>query len=182
MDLDYTNSDPRDRLRRRYFTARLNLLLLIAVTIVNVILLLCRSDFYLLFSASLPYYLALFGMVVTGNKELTGVTVSEPMPNGILFAAIAVGVIILGVYFLCFYFGKNKPVWMIVALAMFVVDTIVTVAAIPYSDGTYILDLVMHAYVLIYLALGVYGSFVSKKEDNASKEENTSAKNENTSK
>ena len=163
MDLDYTNSDPRDRLRRRYLTARLNLLILIAISIVNIILLLCKSNFYLLFSASIPYYLVVYGMVITGNLTMEGVNVSEPLPNGILFALIAAAIIILGVYFLCFYFGKKKPVWMIIALAMFILDTVVTVITIPYSSGSYILDLVMHAYILCYLALGVYGSFVDKR-------------------
>ena len=163
MDLDYVNADPRDRLWRRYLTARLNLLILIAISIVNIILLLCKSDFYLLFSASIPYYLVFYGMVITGNLQVEGVNVAEPLPNGILVALIVLAIIILGVYFLCFYFGKKKPAWMIVALAAFILDTAVTVICIPYSSGSYILELVMHAYILCYLALGVYGSFADKK-------------------
>ena len=166
MNFGYKQSaDPLERLQRRYLTARLNLLLVIALTLVNIILLFCGSETYFLFSASIPYYLTFFGMVLTGKIAAEGINPGDALPVGVLIALVAVAVIILAVYFLCFYFGKKKPVWLIIALVLFTLDTIALIVLATYSGEFPVVDLLMHAYVLLYLGFGVYGHFALKKMD-----------------
>ena len=53
--------------QKRYNIGRLNLLLVALFSLINVILLVCGSYTYFLFSASLPYFLTDLGMFMCGR-------------------------------------------------------------------------------------------------------------------
>ena len=61
------NLSPRERLLQKYNMARTDLLIIIVLTLVNILLLVTNADRYFLFSASIPYYVAFFGMVFSGR-------------------------------------------------------------------------------------------------------------------
>lgn len=123
--------------------ARSNLLLMIILTVVNIILSLVSSDVILLFSATVPYF-----SVAVGTE--LGFTA-----GGVIFALA-----ILILYYLCWIFSKKHYGWMIGALVMFIIDTLVmAVIYLAAQDFSGILDVVVHIWVLYYLIIGVkYGS------------------------
>lgn len=139
MNTQKVQANDRTRLTQRFSAARIDLLLVIALTILNVVMLFSGSETMMLFSASLPYYGLIFAAVY------------DVMTVGV---AIAVGC--LALYFLCWLLSKKNPVWLIVATALFVVDTLFLVWLYVSLDevlsGT--VDLIIHALVLYYLISG----------------------------
>lgn len=135
----------REFAQNKFNTARTNLLLMLAFTVLNVVLMLVGSDTMLLFAATVPYYMALIGAI----SEATAVSVF----------CFAVTVVVLLLYLLCWLFSKKHYAWMIFALALFVIDTVGMIALyVVAEDFSGILDVVIHAWVLYYLWIGVkYG-------------------------
>ena len=134
-----------DMARQKYATARVNLLLLVAFTLLNIIMLVVGSDYFLMFSATVPYFAVLLGMI-----DETGM---------MLIPCVAIAVIGLISYFLCWLLSKKNYGWMVAALVLFVVDTLALVGVyILVGDFSGIMDLLFHAWVLYYLLVGVtYG-------------------------
>ena len=129
----------RERLQKKYDSARSNLLLAIVLTIVNIVLFFANSGTMLLFSVSVPYYAVIFGYVF------------EIVEFGIGFAAA-----ILVVYFLCWLLSKKRSGWLIAALVLFLVDTLAMAGLyLLMEDASGIMDAVIHIWVLYYLFAGV---------------------------
>ena len=61
----------REFAQNKFNTARTNLLLMLAFTVLNVVLMLVGSDTMLLFAATVPYYMTLIGAI----SEVTAVSV-----------------------------------------------------------------------------------------------------------
>ena len=100
----------REKLESKYNGARASLLAAIGFTLVNIILLFIDSTYYFLFSLYVPYYIGLFGYVLSG-KMPTEMYVDEwaDMPSlGGSFLAIALGIVavIIILYVLCWIFSK----------------------------------------------------------------------------
>lgn len=138
-------------------TSRFNILLVIALTAINVILLFTDADSYFLFSASLPYYLVVFAREVSPFLSVVAT----------LFAVLC-----LAAYFLCFLFGKKHVGWLIAALAMFAVDTLfflyvfVFIYLPIFSEETIVsslIDLVIHFYALYYFVAALIAGLKLKK-------------------
>ena len=126
----------------QYKAARANLLLALAFTLVNIVLLFAGTDSYFLFSATIPYVLAI---------------------NYVSIGAIAViaALLILVVYLLCYLFSKKSYGWMIAALVLFSLDTVFLLyfAFISTAFAEFIIDIAFHVFGLVYLIQGVrYGS------------------------
>ncbi len=65
---------------------------------------------------------------------------------------------------ICWYLSKEKPVWMTVALVMFIIDTVAMVALFIWAeDSSGVLDAVIHVCVLYYLFMGVKNANLLKK-------------------
>lgn len=135
----------REIAEQKFNTARSNLLLMIILTLINLVLLILGSDTMMLFSATVPYWIALIGFVSGDGMLLT--------------IGIAVAVILLGIYFACWFFCKKHYGWMIVALVLFIIDTICLAGlSLLIGDVSGWLDIIMHIWVLYYLVIGVkYG-------------------------
>ncbi len=129
-------------LEQKYASARGNLLLMLVLTVINIILFVCGSYTMLLFSATIPYYLVIFGIV---SENVTFLTVCA------FFAAVT---IIL--YLLCWIFSKKHYGWLIGALVMFIIDTIaMALMYVGIGEISGILDVLIHIWVLYYLISGV---------------------------
>ncbi len=127
--------------------ARSNLILMIVLTAVNVAMLLFGSDYMLLFSATVPYFSVIFGTAVEGG----------------LAVGIAIAAIILGLYILCWIFSKKYYGFMIAALVLFVLDTLVmALVYLGISEISGVLDVIIHIWVLYYLVIGVTGGYKLK--------------------
>ena len=131
--------------QQKYNIARTNLLLMIAFTLLNIILLFAKANYMMLFSATVPYF-----SVVIGMEDGSGM---------LLVPSILVAAITLILYFLCWLLSKRSWVWMIVALVLFALDSLVLVGLyVMMQEASGILDFLIHGWVLYYLIMGVkYG-------------------------
>ena len=140
----------RQKLQQRYATARVNLLLMMIFTVVNIVLLFTPMDLMMLFSAAVPYYGVAFGIFVE-------------VPAFLIFTLV-VAAVILVLYLLCWIFSKKHVAWMIVALVLFAIDTLMLIpATLLLLETPPILDFVFHALVLYYLILGTVSGCKLKK-------------------
>lgn len=145
MENSMNLNSERQVAQQKYNIARNNLILMIALTILNVVVLILGSETMMLFSATVPYFAVGIGFY----SEI-------PFLFGV---GIAIAVVILIVYFLCWIFSKKHYGWMIAALVLFSLDTLAMIGMyLSIHDASGILDVVIHAFVLYYLIVGVrYG-------------------------
>lgn len=140
----------REIIQKKYKEARNNLILMLAFTLINIVLLLVGSDSMLLFSASIPYFTVLIGIASEASE--------------ILMFCILMAAVILIIYLLCWIFSKKHYGWMVVALILFIIDSIfMCVLYLWAEDFSGVLDFVIHIWVLHYVAVGVkYGAKLKK--------------------
>jgi len=133
-------------------TARSNLLLVVAFSAINVILRLVSADTYFLFSASAPLALLDIAVII----DIPAVTA----------VAAVLAFVVIGLYLLCWALSKKHRGWLVVALVLFVLDTLVLLAL--YDVVAMIIDLLIHVWVLYYL---ITGTVAVSKMKNMSPEE-----------
>jgi hypothetical protein len=137
------------------------------MTGINIMMLLLGGSSYFLFSAILPYSLAIDGMYMTGKMPedwYTDWPASVPFFDSsylIVMAVIAFAIILI--YLACFFFSKKyKTGWMIAATVMFVLDTLYMVFIYGVGIDS-LMDILLHAWVLYYLISGVVYGLKLKK-------------------
>ena len=167
MNRNVTQLAPRALYQSKFNSARYNLLLVVAMTAINVVLLMLGGSSYFLFSATVPYSLAIDGMYMTGRMPEDWYTDwPDTLPfldSGYMTVMMVIAFAIILVYLACFFFSKNfKSGWMIAAAVIFSLDTLYLVFI--YGVGVdSIMDLLLHAWVLYYLISGsVYGIKLKK--------------------
>lgn len=151
---------------QQYKTARMNLLLVVAMTVVNLVLLATGSDTYFLFSAYIPYVATLYGMLFCGHlppdyyTELDGIQLFET--NTFFVVMLAISIIITLLYLLFWFMSsKNRGAWLISALIFFSLDTILMLVIEGIALSA-IIDILLHAYVIYSLIIGVRAYFKLK--------------------
>lgn len=153
---------PREILQNKYNSARANLLIVIAFTLVNIVMLFANSSYYFLFSLFVPFMLVLFGGMLTGN--LSGIYTDaelatiEFLPNTVFVVMSAIAAIILAIFVVAWILSKkNKVGWIIACLVFVCLDT-VAYLWLGFSDvdivGS-IVDIVFHVWVIVSLANGI---------------------------
>ena len=159
------NMTESQKLTARYNSARHNILLVVAFTLINSVLLFAGGDSYFLFSAAIPYYMTLFGLLYTGRMPAEwyeGVEF-QPDPDSVLYIYLAIAVVIVALYALMWFLSKKHGYgWLVAALLFFVADTF----AMFYFTGftaDMILDFVFHAWVLVSLCSGIIAAINLKK-------------------
>lgn len=155
---DIKKTTEHENLESRYKSSISNLLLIIVFSLINVVLLVTNSNTYFLFSAFIPYCLADYGMYFCGmypEDYYYDVQDMEFAGKALFATALAIAAAILLIYFLCWFFAKKKKVaGLIVALAMFVIDTVAMVIVAGISTDL-IIDFVFHGWVIFSLVNGV---------------------------
>ena len=150
MDSSLLPSSPK------YKNARASLLIVLAFSLVNVFAVFANYYFY--FSSRIALVLVAIG----AQLDIAAGT------NAFKFVFAFLAIASLVPYLLSWLFSKKKVGWMIVALVLFSVDTLVLLIDVPSAiagkDFTIIIDVVVHAIVIVELALGVKAGFDMKKE------------------
>jgi len=142
MNTPANNPSPGTIAQQKYSSARSNLLLMIGFTFINIVLLVLDSGTMLLFSATVPYISVLLGMLSESSI--------------LLAASVCLTVAIMAAYLLCWLMSKKHYGWMIAALVLFSLDTLVMAGMYLFmQDFSGILDVLIHAWVLYYLIVGV---------------------------
>lgn len=152
-------------LEQRYNNTRWNLLLVAIVTLINVIFV--AGDSYFLFSATLPYTISYLAALFCGvfPPEYYGdeYALWEFWPKEVFYVAIAVSVLIIGLYVLAYFMsGKNRVGWLIFALIFFGIDTLFLLGFYGIALDM-ILDYAFHAWIIVILSMGVKAHFDLKK-------------------
>lgn len=155
--------------QQKYSAARVNLLLVVIMTLINVVMAALGSDSYFLFSAIWPYSIALNGAFLTGKMpdDWYGPEMWPEekafLPDSFFYVMITIAAVILVLYLACWFFSKkNKTGWLIAALVLFGIDTLYMLFIYGIGADT-ILDIVFHALVVYYLISGIVYSFKLKK-------------------
>ncbi len=137
----------------KYQVARSNLLLVVVLTTLNILLGALNANTYLLFSASIPHFIVEFASVAVIAPEEVGLT--APIENAASFMIVAavIAAVLTIPYLLCWIFSKKHYGWMIAALVFFSLDTL---CLFLLFDFIYMIpDILIHAWVLVYLVMGV---------------------------
>jgi len=167
MNRNVKQLSPRALCESKYNSARMNLLLVLGMTLINIVVCCPGSDRYFLFSASIPYYLVLMGALWTGrlpDEYYAEWPSSEPFLGiSFLIVMLVIALIILLVYLCCFLLSKkNKVGWLLAAAVFFGIDTIGMLLLYGISADA-IFDIVFHAWVLYYLIVGTINGYKLKK-------------------
>lgn len=156
------NLDPRIErrsLQSKYNSARINLMIAVGFTVVNVLLLALGGNSYFLFSMTVPYVICMFGLIFCGmmpdelydEMGLEGIVFLD---KGFFYITLAISVLILALYVLCWIFSKKKSVWLKVALGLFIVDTVAMILYYGIAVEM-IMDVLFHGYVIWILISGI---------------------------
>ena len=167
MSMSKQTMSDHQLLANKFARARSNLLIVVAMTAINLILLVAQSDTYFLFSAYIPYLLVAIGMYEGGMypaefyQDDLG-TLQEADPS-VFTVMLIVAIIAVLLYVLCWIFSKkNRVGWLIFALALFGLDT----AGMLFLGGIAlesIVDVIFHGWVIVSLILGVIAGCKLKK-------------------
>ena len=157
----------RQALEVKYRNSRSNLLLIIGFTVINIILLVTKSNSYFLFSAYIPYVLVDLGMLLCGKypAEYYGEAFSsaEFFGPGVFWGLLAAALVIVALYFISWIFSKNGKVgWLIFALVFFSLDT-VGMLLLSEIKTDMLIDIAFHVWVIISLASGIKAASGLKK-------------------
>ena len=159
-DRNSVNASPRAVLTARYNGGRSNLLLVVAFTLINVIMAALGGDSYFLFSAIIPYYIALNGAFAAGamSEEYYaefGLLKPESVDAGLLLGFIAIAVVILALYLLCWFLSKKRSGWLMAALVLFTLDTAFLFINYGFALDM-LLDILFHGWVLYSLISAIF--------------------------
>lgn len=126
---------------RKYNSGRSSLLLMTVLSLVNLVITIGEVDLYFPFSAFAPLVAYIFGAQMKGPYLVMGITLA---------------IIMILVYALCYILSKNKPGFLIAALVLFVLDTLLVIGFMLIEfDPNFIINIVFHVYVLFCLIIGV---------------------------
>lgn len=148
----------RQKLERRYKGALSSLLLITVFSGVNLLLLLINSDTYFLFSAYIPYLLGDYAMFFCGrypSEVYADYPDMEFFGTPVFAVIVAVAVLFVLFYLVCYLFArKKKAVWLIFALSLFVIDTLIMFVVVGFYIEM-IMDIIFHVWAIVSLALGI---------------------------
>lgn len=176
----------RELYEQKYRSSRMNLLLVVIFTAVNLVLLVTNADTYFLFSAFIPYFITLTGMAVCGlfpKEYYEGLEEIVFLDKSVFVVLLVISVVLTLLYLLAWLMSnKNRVGWLIFALVFFGIDTL----GMFFINGISIesaFDILFHAWVIYYLVVGISAHYKLKKlpveeETASSSEEGTSAEAE----
>lgn len=164
------NQDINERtlLENKYHAARHNLLIVIAFTVLNSVLLAAGGDSYFLFSAYVPYFMVGLGMEMCGMFPAeyyeAYYTNFQPVDKTAFVILLVIAIVLLSVYLLCWILSKkNRVGWLIFALVWFGIDSIMLLVMMGADIVDYIMDVVFHAWVIISLINGIRSYYKLQK-------------------
>ena len=144
----------REVYERNYNNGITNLLLIIAFSVINIILLVANSNTYFLFSAFIPYFFVDVGMFYTGTypeEYYYGLDFTEFLDKSFLVATVVIAAVVLALYLLCWFFAKKKKIgWLIFAVVMACIDTVAMLVLGGIAIES-IVDIIFHVWIIFSL-------------------------------
>ena len=137
--------EKRFEAKKRLSTARSNLLAVILFSAINILLTLFNTGVTFLFSALCPALIIQIGNLVA----------AETRNPAFLWIASAIAVAIIALYVMCYFLSKKRGVFILIALILFSLDTLVLAWTLTLGFETGVLiDLAFHIWVSFYLIIG----------------------------
>ncbi len=158
----------RNKLISRFNSSRGNLLLVVAFSLINLIILITGGSSYFLFSACLPYAFADLAMLYCGKYPAEfytefGWDTSELFGNGVFAVMIVLAVVFIAIFFLCWIMSKNHGIgWLVCGLVLFAIDTVFMFWWWGISSDV-IMDIIFHIWVIVSLSMGLAAHSKLKK-------------------
>lgn len=144
----YMQQSPRQLARSRFRTARMDLLIVIIFTFVNIGLIFTQSQSVMLFSAVIPYYAV--ALAYSADLAFGGLT-------WLIHGSLILAGIILALYFICWLLSKKHYGWLVAASVLFGVDTasVLALYGVILGDlGAGVMDILLHGLLMYYLIMG----------------------------
>ena len=162
-----TQLNEKQLYERGYGSACANILLVVAFTLINCVLLFAKSNTYFLFTAWVPYLLLDLGMYLCGKYPAEyyegNIADYNFMNNGVFAFFVSAALLIILMYVLCWYFAKKEKVGgIIAALVLLVVDTVIMFVWCGITADM-IMDAVFHGWMIVSMISGISGYFKLKK-------------------
>lgn len=144
MEISQQSQEKRDRLRlkREINHGRLAMLAVLAVSVINLLMLLFHINYHFLFAAAAPYYL--IWMAGTLGR--------------MVFPAILAGLLILAVYGVCWYLSIRQSLWLRVAFGLYCLDTLFLVIfafTALENPASCLFEIITHLPVLWFLCQSI---------------------------
>lgn len=152
----------------KYKSARLNLLIIIACTAINIVLISLGTDTFFLFSAFVPYLLILYGNLLCGKLppeyyEGEDMSTLNFLPDSFFWGMVATASVILLLYLLTWFFAKNEEGnWLLFGLVLYALDFIVMLIIFGFQLSM-IVDYIIHGLGIGILASGVIAGIKRRK-------------------
>lgn len=141
----------------KYSAARINLLLVVIFSVINILTLVTGFGGYFLFTAAIPYQVVKLGMALCGLNSAEYYEQIEAQPifeKSFIAVFILIALLILSLYLICWIFSKKRADgWLKFALALMSADTMV--ALLMGDSGTMLVDMLFHIVILILLFSGI---------------------------
>lgn len=163
--------DPIAKAIARYQSARSNIIILVALTVINIVIMLTGSFTYFLFSACVPYFLVDIGMIFCGKypaEYYEGYMLPSDFFGDEFLAIMGVLAAIILAFYAFFYFRTKKISvgFMVATLVFFILDTAVMVMFYG-GDLDAFLDYAFHIYIIVAQVLGIRAASHLKKAEAA---------------
>ena len=150
---------PRGEAQMKYNRSRVNLLIVLIFTAVNLFSL-TFGNTYFLFSATLPMlFPATAAEMAADPAYMAEMGLAAEDVSIFIAVGLVIGLLMTVPYLLCWIFSKKRVGWMVAALVLFSLDTLFLLLAL---DLSMIVDLLIHGWVLFYLITGVANGFKLK--------------------
>ena len=160
MQIHPSTQTYRAHLQQQLSIARRTLVGVVVMTVINLVLLLTNGDMYLVFSASVPYYLTFLGKMIDNGF-------GEMVKNGTYTATgLVLSLVILAVYLLPWFLSKKKGSWLYVGAGLLCLDLLALIAVsillFESITGTMV-DILIHIVAIVQIGKGA-GAYKKLKE------------------
>jgi hypothetical protein len=151
MQFNPSEQNYRAHLQQQLSVARRTLLGVVVMTVINLVLLLTNGGTYLVFSASVPYYLTFLGKVIDNGFGAL-------VKNGTYTATgLVLGLILLSVYLLPWFLSKKRGNWLYLGAGLLCLDLLalaaVSLLLFESITGT-VLDILVHIVAIVQIGKG----------------------------
>ena len=151
----------------RYNNARINLIFVVVLTVINIVFLATGVDSYFLLSASIPYLLTFFGMYYCGmlpeDYYEGDYDISQFLDPAVFAVLLVISLVIVALYLVFFILSARGRVgWLIAAEVFFVLDTL-AMFGFYGLDPSMLIDILLHVYILVSLGIGIHAAFKLKR-------------------
>ena len=153
--MDKKQEEMKKLLKNKYHSSRIELLIAIALTIVNIILIFTASSVYLPFAPSFPSAIIFYYALNTGllpGFDYKAYNMYEFLDTSYLVVACIIAAAIIAAYTVFWFLSKKRPVFLLVSLVFFSLDVVSIL--LGFTLTTPIIDLIFHGIIIYYLYSG----------------------------